>query len=325
MGLTNNSVGKGALDTGLQIKKSAEKDRVIALAGNPNVGKSTVFNGLTGMKQHTGNWAGKTVACAVGRSENYIFVDIPGTYSLMAHSPEEEVARNFVCFGSPDATVVVCDATCIERNLNLVLQIMEICPRTLVCVNLLDEAKRKGINIDIDLISRRLGAPVVGVVARKKKSLSGLLQKLDDLFFSEESEAEAKCRVSYQPDIEEAISRIEPIISKKLDGKIDPRWVSLRLLDGDEALGGALSAFLGEDILADGEVERALRQVLGELASKGLGADDIKEAIAAAFVHRAEEICRGAVSCEKKGYCDADRRIDSNSCKRTIRITTQST
>ena len=149
MGLTKNSVGRGALDDGLEIKKRSADDKIIALAGNPNVGKSTVFNGLTGMKQHTGNWAGKTVACAVGRCEDYVFVDIPGTYSLMAHSPEEEVARNFVCFGSPDATVVVCDATCLERNLNLVLQIIEVCPNTVVCINLLDEARRKKIKIDI--------------------------------------------------------------------------------------------------------------------------------------------------------------------------------
>ena len=100
-------------------------DKVIALAGNPNVGKSTLFNALTGMKQHTGNWAGKTVSNATGRHKDYIFVDIPGTYSLMAHSAEEEVARDFICFGKPDAVVAVCDSTCIERNLNLVLQIIE--------------------------------------------------------------------------------------------------------------------------------------------------------------------------------------------------------
>ena len=307
MGLTKNSVGKGALDGALTVRRCTENDRVIALAGNPNVGKSTVFNGLTGMKQHTGNWAGKTVACALGRAEDYVFVDIPGTYSLMAHSVEEEVARNFVCFGSPDATVVVCDATCIERNLNLVLQIMEVSPRTLVCVNLLDEAKRKRINVDIDLISRRLGLPVVGVVARKKRSLEGILRELDNLFCQER---EVSCRVSYHPDIEEAISRLEPIVASKLSGRLDPRWVALRMLDGDEALAEALADFLGEDILSDKEVAGALRETLEILFGKGFSPDVLKETIAVAFVRRAEEICRGAVSCEKEGYCSKDRKID---------------
>lgn len=126
MGLTNSAVGRGAVDGGLEICRQSERDRVVAIAGNPNVGKSTVFNGLTGMHQHTGNWPGKTVANAqgrcAGRRHDYILVDIPGTYSLMAHSPEEEVARDFLCFGGADAAVVVCDATCLERNLNLVLR-----------------------------------------------------------------------------------------------------------------------------------------------------------------------------------------------------------
>ena len=152
MGLTSASTGKNAMDSGIDIKNSA--DTVIAIAGNPNVGKSTVFNALTGMKQHTGNWAGKTVSNALGyckgSDKNYVLVDIPGTYSLMAHSPEEEVARNFICFGDPDAVAVVCDATSLERNLNLVLQILEISQNVIVCVNLLDEAKRKGIEIKID-------------------------------------------------------------------------------------------------------------------------------------------------------------------------------
>ena len=130
MGLTKSSVGIGAVDSGLEIKKQAPDDRVIALAGNPNVGKSTVFNALTGLNQHTGNWPGKTVSNAQGYCKSdkhsYVLVDIPGTYSLMAHSAEEEVARNFICFGDADAVVVVCDATCLERNLNLVLQTIEI-------------------------------------------------------------------------------------------------------------------------------------------------------------------------------------------------------
>ena len=152
------------------------------------MGKSTVFNNLTGLNQHTGNWPGKTVINAQGycstKKNSYVMVDIPGTYSLMAHSAEEEVARNFICFGEPDAVIIVCDATCLERNLNLVLQTMEISSKVLVCVNLMDEAKLKKITIDLNGLSKKLGVPVVGTVARKKKSLSALMDELDNLIDS---------------------------------------------------------------------------------------------------------------------------------------------
>lgn len=157
--------------------------RVVAVAGNPNVGKSTLFNNLTGMNQHTGNWPGKTVGSAQGycKSEKYTYrlVDIPGTYSLIAHSPEEEVARDYICSGEADAVLVVCDATCLERNLNLALQIINLCQRVVVCVNLLDEAEKKGICINLEKLSKELGVPVVGTVAREKENLDGLLKKLD--------------------------------------------------------------------------------------------------------------------------------------------------
>ena len=169
MGLTSSSTGFAAAETSLEIKRRSPDDRVVAIAGNPNVGKSTIFNALTGMRQHTGNWPGKTVAAAQGFCETersgYVLVDIPGTYSLLAHSAEEEAARDFLCFGGAEAAVVVCDATCLQRSLNLALQVMELCPKTLVCVNLCDEAKRRGITLDLKQLEENLGVPVVGTAA----------------------------------------------------------------------------------------------------------------------------------------------------------------
>ena len=180
MGLTHRSVGTHAAAFG-GTRRTGE--RIVALAGNPNVGKSTVFNALTGMRQHTGNWAGKTVGCACGRCrsarEQYLLVDLPGTYSLQPHSAEEAVACDFVRGGKADAVVVVCDATCLERTLVLALQMHSVTPNTIVCVNLLDEARRKRIRIDLPALQTQLGMPVVGVTARKKKTLRALLDALD--------------------------------------------------------------------------------------------------------------------------------------------------
>lgn len=169
----------------LTVEKRSPGDRVVALCGNPNVGKSTIFNALTGLRQHTGNWPGKTVTNAQGycrrEDKGYILVDLPGCYSLMAHSAEEEAARDFLLSGSPDCTIAVCDATCLERNLNLVLQVLELTPNLIVCVNLLDEARRRGVRVDLPKLSELLGAPVVGASARDGGGLEELMANVEKL------------------------------------------------------------------------------------------------------------------------------------------------
>ena len=310
MGLTASSTGRQAADGGLLTIKKSPGDRVIALAGNPNVGKSTVFNQLTGMNQHTGNWPGKTVSNAQGtcvyHGESYIFVDIPGTYSLMAHSAEEEVARDFLCFGQPDGVVVVCDATCLERNLNLVLQTMEITPRVVVCVNLLDEARKKHIRLNLDLLSQNLGVPVVGASARSRQGLDDLMDKVAAL----RKQPPTPAPIRYTPAIEEALALIEPRLAPLLGGRLSSRWTALRLLEGDPLLARTMARYLGTDPMDDPAVAAAVEQARRHLKDRGLPPSRFRESLVSCIVRQAERKCAGVVKQEKKGYRDRDRRID---------------
>mgnify|MGYP000896138381 FL=1 len=220
----------------------------IALAGNPNTGKSTVFNALTGLHQHTGNWPGKTVQRAEGsfvhRNKYYILVDLPGTYSLLANSADEHVARDYICFAHPDATVVVTDATCLERNLNLVLQVIEITPRVVVCVNLMDEAERKKICVDVESLSRELGVPAVATAARSGRCLDKLMDAIDNVASGQLKTSPRL--VAYDPGIEQLVQKIMLKISPLLPEGLNPRWVALRLIDGDHSIIDALARYLGE-------------------------------------------------------------------------------
>ncbi len=312
MGLTNCSVGTNAVDQGLVIHRKKTSDKVIALAGNPNVGQSTIFNGLTGMNQHTGNWPGKTVANAQGfcrtAKHDYIFVDIPGTYSLLAHSAEEEVARNFLCFAQPDAVIVVCDATCLERNLNLVLQTMEICSKVIVCVNLLDEAERKHIQINFPLLQKKLGVPVIGITAREQNHLMRLLTQLDQMVDSPSQKATSP--VVYPQEITEAVRALSPWVEQAFGENYCNDWLAMALLEGDETL----LAEIWQHCTPDDEVRQNMEDCLAEsrkkLAAQGLTQEDLRDRIVTALVHTAEEICQGVVSYPATQAHSFDRKMD---------------
>ena len=310
MGLTNRSVGASLLDAELEIHRRRENDLVVALAGNPNVGKSTVFNGLTGMRQHTGNWPGKTVACAQGYckgdAEDYVLVDLPGTYSLLAHSPEEEIARNFLCFGAADRVVVVCDATCLERSLHLVLQILEIRSDVLVAVNLMDEAKRKKITLDLPLLEKRLGVPVIGLTAQKKKSLVTLPRALGETI----ADPTPKRLLSYTPPLEKALEILLPVAREAAPAGISPRWLALRFLDRDPAFPGELELRLGNTFFSSPRYQEALSKAEAHLLSHGISREAIGDHVAMATTRAVEELCRDVIHYHRPPYTGRDRRID---------------
>ena len=293
MGLTKNSVTTLLSNNTPLAAKQNPNDILVALCGNPNVGKSSIFNELTGLNQHTGNWPGKTVTTASGNVKttncNIKIVDLPGCYSLMSHSAEEEVARDFICFSNSDITVVVCDATCLERNLNLVLQTKEITDNLIVCINLIDQAKLKGITVDTVTLSKILDVPVILTSAKNKKGLNNLTDNIINF----KTSTNKKVITCYPKDIETEIDIITKIIDPICDGKLNTRWLALKMITNDKT---ALLA-----------AEEFLEIKLPKYNTSINNADDL---IVSSLIHTAEDIAKKCVINNYTKKANTDRAID---------------
>ena len=303
MGLTQESTKIKSLEDIFHIEKK-DNEFMIALAGNPNTGKSTVFNFLTGLRQHTGNWPGKTVCTARGdfsyKNNNYALIDLPGTYSLFPLSQEEIVTRDFICFGNPDAVIVVCDSTCIERNLNLLFQVMELTDKVILCLNLLDEAKKKGIEINKNKLEKILGIPVVLTAAR---SGFGMDQLQDTLNKVVNNEYDFKNKpVYYDDEIENIINSIKDDLTEIIPS-INPRWLGLRLIEGDESILTSLNEYTDRDILND---LNNIKSKLPDIFDKS----KIRSYLTKTNYDYAKSISDEVVTIAEKNKLDRDEKID---------------
>jgi len=240
---------------------------------------------------------------------NFLLVDIPGTYSILSNSEEEEIARDYICFGNPDCTIVVVDATCLERNLNLVFQIMEITKNIIVCVNLLDEAKKKKIHIDLEKLSHELGVPVVGCTARKKKTLSNLMNTIHKI--CKHSYPFAPQKIIYPKIIEENLETLQEILKNEFTISSDlAHWIGLKLLDDEEKILQSIEKNLSIDLLKNETITNIKTNIFHTLAQNNISPCHIKDLIVSHIMHKSEEICAKVCTFEDENYSQRDRKID---------------